>query len=109
MSEELDELKKLRQKFEKFEHSYIQNFKNSEGNIEVGEKTLNFEITVNEEEYIKENANNINHMLNAADNNDLKMNVSTNKNHEGGISVILENDERNYSKIMNESEKISIK
>jgi hypothetical protein len=108
MSEELDELKKLRQKFEKFEHSYIQNFKNSEGNIEVGEKTLNFEMTVNEEEYIKEQSNNLNNILNP-DNNELKMNVSTNKNHEGGISIILENDERNYSNIIDENEKISIK
>ena len=106
MSDELDELKKLRQKFEKFEHSYIQNFKNSEGNIEVGEKTLNFEITVNEEEYIKENANNINNLLNT-DNNYIRMNVSTNKNHEGGISVILENDEKNYSdKLIDDKENI---
>ena len=103
MSDELGELKNLRQKFEKFEHSYVQNFKNSEGNIEVGEKTLNFEMTVNEEEYIKENSNNLNNILNP-------VNVSTNKNPEGGgISVILENDERNYSKIIDENEEISIK
>ena len=103
MSEELGELKNLRQKFEKFEHSYVQNFKNSEGNIEVGEKTLNFEMTVNEEEYIKENSNNLNNILNP-------VNVSTNKVPEGGgISVILENDERNYSKIIDENEEISIK
>lgn len=95
MGEELDDLKKLRQKFEKFENSYIQNFKGGDGNLEVNEKILNFEITVNEEEYIKENTNNIQKML--SQDTEIKMNNSSNKNYEGGISIIFENDEKNIS------------
>lgn len=89
MSEELEELKKLRQKFERFEHSYIQNFKNNEIINEQGEKTLNLENTVNEE-----NLNNMNHILHTENNENFKLNVTTNRYMNDIVnSIIIENEE----------------
>lgn len=89
MSEELEELKKLRQKFERFEHSYIQNFKNQEIINEQGEKTLNLENTVNEE-----NLNNMNQILHTENNENFKLNVTTNRHMNDIVnSVIMENEE----------------
>jgi len=97
MSEELEELKRLRQKFERFErfeHSYIQNFKNHEIINENGEKTLNLENTVNEE-----NLNNVNQILHTENNENFKLNVTANKYMNDIVnSVIMENeDEKNQS------------
>lgn len=89
MSEEFEELKKLRQKFERFEHSYIQNFKNQEIINEQGEKTLNLENTVNEE-----NLNNMNQILHTENNENFKLNVTTNRYmNDIANSVIMENEE----------------
>ncbi len=90
MSDELEELKRLRQKFERFEHSYIQNFKNNEIINEHGEKTLNLENTVNEE-----NLNNLNQILHTENNENFKLNVTTTNRYRNDIvnSVIFENEE----------------